>query len=60
MDVHSIIDAIADIMAHEDKDLAKTGELALQILFETSSVVLGKRLKVGHLVITKNLRKIVS
>ena len=44
--MHTIIDSIADIMTHEDKDLSKTGELALQILFETISIVLGSRLKV--------------
>lgn len=46
MDVHTIIDSISDIMTHEDKDIAKTGELAMQILFETAAIVLGNRLKV--------------
>ena len=46
MDVHTIIDSISDVMRHEDKDLAKTGELAMQILLETTAVVLGSRLKV--------------
>ena len=46
MDVHTIIDSISDTMTHEDKDLAKTGELAMHILFETMAIVLGNRLKV--------------
>lgn len=46
MDVHIIIDSIADIMSHEDKDLCKTGELAIQIIFETIAIVLQDKLKV--------------
>ena len=45
--MHIIIDSIADIMSHEDKDLGKIGELAIQILFETISIVLRDKLKVN-------------
>ena len=46
MDVHIIIDSIADVMSHEDKDLCKIGELAISILYETMSVIMEDKLKV--------------
>ena len=49
MDVHTIIDSIADIMSHEDKDLCKYGNLAITVLFETTSIVMQDKLKAAQL-----------
>ena len=58
MDVHIIIDSIADVMSHEDKDLCKTGELAIKILYETITIVVDDRLKVGEAIIIINMSAI--
>eukprot|EP00794_Sanderia_malayensis_P003406 gene3406-3896_t len=49
MDVHTIIDSVADIMSHEDKDLCKIGEIAIQVLYETICIVIGDKLKATQL-----------
>lgn len=45
IDVHVIIDSIADVMCHEDKDLCKYGHLAMKVLYETGCLVLQDQLK---------------
>ncbi|XP_065666832.1 transformation/transcription domain-associated protein isoform X3 [Hydra vulgaris] len=49
MDVHTIVDSIADIVSHEDKDLTKYGNLAITVLFETASIVMQDKLKAAQL-----------
>ena len=49
MDVHTIIDSIADIMSHEDKELCKYGHMAITVLYETVSIVMQDQLKAARL-----------
>lgn len=49
MDVHVIIDSIANIMSHEDKDLCKYGHLAITILYETSYIIIQDKLNAARL-----------
>ena len=49
MDVHIIIDSIADILSHEDKELCKYGHLAITILYETVSIVIKDKVKAAKL-----------
>lgn len=49
IDVHVVIDSIADVMCHEDKDLCKYGHLAMDVLYETVCLVLQDELKAVRL-----------
>lgn len=49
MDAHIIIDSIADILSHEDKDLCKYGHLAITLLYETVSIVTKDKIKAAKL-----------
>jgi len=49
LDVHIIVDSIADIMSHEDKDLCKYGHLAITVLFETASLALRNQMEAARL-----------
>ncbi|XP_028408078.1 transformation/transcription domain-associated protein-like isoform X2 [Dendronephthya gigantea] len=40
-DVHVLIDAIASVMMLEEKELCKTGELAISVMHETASLIMG-------------------
>ena len=50
-DVHVLIDAIASVMMLEEKELCKTGELAIAIMRETASLIIGDLYKVCFLLI---------
>lgn len=50
-DVHVLIDAIASVMMLEEKELCKTGELAIAIMRETASLIMGDVYKVRLLYI---------
>ena len=49
LDVHVVVDSIADIMSHEDKDFCKYGHLAITILFETASLALRNQMDAARL-----------
>ena len=49
LDVHVVVDSIADIMSHEDKDFCKYGHLAITILFETASLALRSQIDAARL-----------
>ncbi|XP_046847243.1 transformation/transcription domain-associated protein-like isoform X2 [Xenia sp. Carnegie-2017] len=40
-DIHVLIDAIASVMMLEEKELCKTGELAILVMCETASLIIG-------------------
>lgn len=44
-----VVDSIADIMSHEDKDFCKYGHLAITILFETASLALRSQMDAARL-----------
>ena len=46
-DVHVLIDAISSVMMLEEKDLCKTGELAIAVMRETAFIIMGDLYKVG-------------
>lgn len=46
MDPQVLIDALAVIMGHEEKELCKPGHLALVLLHETAATILGSKEKV--------------
>ncbi|XP_015774341.1 PREDICTED: transformation/transcription domain-associated protein-like [Acropora digitifera] len=46
MDVHALIDAIAAVMAMEDKEFYKVGELAVAVMIETATAITGNAYKV--------------
>ena len=46
MDPQVLIDALAVIMGHEEKELCKPGHLALVLIHETASTILGSKEKV--------------
>ncbi len=46
MDPQVLIDALAVIMGHEEKELCKAGHLALVLIHETASTILGSKEKV--------------
>lgn len=48
MDTQILIDALAVIMGHEEKELCKPGNLALVLILETATTILGSREKVKH------------
>ena len=43
MDPLVLIDALASIMGHEEKELCKPGHLALMLILDTSTIVLGSK-----------------
>ena len=47
MVVHALIDAIASVMAMEDKEFYKVGELAVVVIIETATAITGNAYKVG-------------
>lgn len=46
LDPHVLIDALAVIMGHEEKELCKPGHLALVLIHETAATILGSKQKV--------------
>lgn len=46
MDVHIIVDALTSVMGMEDKEFCKVGELAVAIMIETATAVMGNAYKV--------------
>ena len=49
MDVHVLIDALASIMAMEDKEFCKVGELAMAVMIETATIIMGDHYKVTEM-----------
>lgn len=47
MDPLVLIDAIAICMAYEEKELCKIGEVALAVIFDVASIILGSKERVG-------------
>ena len=47
LDPAVLIDSIATCMAHEEKELCKTGQLAMSFIVETAATVLGSKQRVG-------------
>ncbi|KAH3795917.1 hypothetical protein DPMN_149479 [Dreissena polymorpha] len=47
MDTQILIDALAVIMGHEEKELCKPGNLALVLILETATSILGSKERVG-------------
>lgn len=47
-----LIDALAVIMGHEEKELLKPGNLALGLILETATNILGSKQRVSIYVIT--------
>ena len=46
MDTQILIDALAVIMGHEEKELCKPGNLALVLILDTASTILGSKERV--------------
>ena len=46
MDALVLMDAIAACMAYEEKELCKTGHLAMSFVVETAAVVMGSKFRV--------------
>lgn len=42
-----LIDAIAICMAYEEKELCKIGEVALAVIFDVASIILGSKERVS-------------
>lgn len=55
MDALVLIDAVASIVGHEEKELCKPGHLALMIILDTGTSVLGSRERACHLPLTEYL-----
>jgi len=51
MDPLVLIDAIAICMAYEEKELCKIGEVALAVIFDVASIILGSKERVMHIYI---------
>ncbi|XP_068742186.1 transformation/transcription domain-associated protein-like isoform X1 [Montipora capricornis] len=49
MDLHAMIDAIAAVMAMEDKEFYKVGELAVAVMIETATAIMGDAYKAARL-----------
>ena len=47
MDTQILIDALAVIMGHEEKELCKPGNLALVLILDTASTILGSKQRVS-------------
>ena len=50
MDTQILVDALAVIMGHEEKELCKPGSLALMFMVDTASTILGSKDRVSMLV----------
>lgn len=48
MDPLVLIDAIAICMAYEEKELCKIGEVALAVIFDVASIILGSKERVSQ------------
>ena len=46
IDIHAMVDAIAAVMAMEDKEFYKVGELAVAVMIETATAITGDPYKV--------------
>ena len=49
MDVYVLLDAIVKCVSSEEKELCRIGELALNMMIETSSTIVGDRGKAADL-----------
>lgn len=49
MDPQVLVDGLAVIMGHEEKELCKAGHLALVLILETATTILGTKERVSHL-----------
>ncbi len=49
MDVYVLLDSITKCMCSEEKELNKIGELALKIVIETATTILGDKEKASEL-----------
>nr|XP_054766791.1 transformation/transcription domain-associated protein-like [Lytechinus pictus] len=49
MDPHVLVDAISACMAHEEKELCKTGQLAMTVIVETAAAVMGSKARACQL-----------
>ena len=47
MDTQILVDALAVIMGHEEKELCKPGSLALMFMVDTASTILGSKDRVS-------------
>lgn len=47
MDTQILIDALAVIMGHEEKELCKPGNLALVLILDTATTILGSKERVS-------------
>ena len=47
MDPLVLMDAIASCMAYEEKELCKTGHLAMTFVVETAAIVMGSKYRVS-------------
>jgi hypothetical protein len=48
MDTQILVDSLAVIMGHEEKELCKPGTVALALMLETASTILGSKDRVLH------------
>ncbi|KAL7293008.1 hypothetical protein TKK_0013455 [Trichogramma kaykai] len=55
-----IIDAIASIMGHEEKELCKPGNLALVLIIETATTILGSKERTCQLPLTEYIAEKMS
>lgn len=60
LDVLVLIDAIAVVMGHEEKELCKPGHLALVLMIETAAMVLGSKERACRLPIMEYLAERLS
>ncbi|XP_078376381.1 transformation/transcription domain-associated protein-like isoform X4 [Oculina patagonica] len=49
IDIHAMVDAIAAVMAMEDKEFYKVGELAVAVMIETATAITGDPYKAARL-----------
>ncbi|XP_071811547.1 transformation/transcription domain-associated protein-like isoform X3 [Apostichopus japonicus] len=49
LDPHVLIDAIATCMAHEEKELCKPGQVALNVILDTAAAILGSKYRACQL-----------
>ena len=49
MDIHVMVDAIAAVLAMEDKEFCKVGELAVAVMIETATIIMGDAYKVSNI-----------
>ena len=50
MDTQILVDALAVIMGHEEKELCKPGTLALVLMVETATTILGSKERVCFMI----------